>query len=83
MENKKYELRKELPLIIRGDELYRVKALKSFTNKATDKKIEKGDIGGYVYNENILSQEGTCWISKCGIICNNILGTVEDDAYIV
>ena len=36
--------------------LYRIEALKDFGN------VKKGDKGGYVENENNLSQEGDCWI---------------------
>ena len=45
-----------------GEKLYRIKALKDF------KDIKKGDLGGWVSNENNLSQYGNCWIydeAKC------------------
>ena len=49
--NKKYEL-------IESDRkgFYRVKALKDFGD------VKKGDIGGYIENENSLSHEGLCWV---------------------
>jgi len=47
----KYELiESDLP------NLYRIKALKNFND------VRKGNIGGYVENENNLAQEGNCWI---------------------
>ena len=64
MENKKYELRKELPLIIAGNKFYRIKALRNFKNIADGREIKKGELGGYVLDESVLSQEGTCWIGE-------------------
>ena len=55
--NEKYELLKD-PII----NLYRIRALKNF------KDVEAGDLGGWVSNENNLSQDGDCWIyneAKC------------------
>jgi len=54
----KYEL---IPLEV-NDRLYhkglryQVKALKNFAH------VKKGDLGGYVYSEHNLSQEGDCWL---------------------
>ena len=42
---------------------FRVRALRGFTNKASGRTIEKGEIGGWVDGEHNLSQRGTCWIS--------------------
>lgn len=39
-----------------GKTLYRIKALKSFSN------VTKGDLGGYVQSDKNLSQIGNCWI---------------------
>jgi hypothetical protein len=36
--------------------LYRIQALKSFSD------VKEGDIGGFVQGENNLSQFGNCWI---------------------
>jgi UDP-3-O-[3-hydroxymyristoyl] glucosamine N-acyltransferase len=51
MKNKKYKL-------IKSDKsgLYRIKALKDFTD------VKIGDIGGYVESEDNLSHEGSCWV---------------------
>ena len=59
--NKKYELT-DITMEFKGRTLYRIRALKDF------KDVEAGDLGGWVSNENNLSQEGDCWIyneAKC------------------
>nr|DAO40967.1 MAG TPA: Putative transferase, nesg, ydcK, Structural Genomics.38A [Caudoviricetes sp.] len=38
----------------------RIKALRSF--RVQDRFVNIGDVGGIVYDENTLSQEGNCWI---------------------
>ena len=38
----------------------RIKALRSF--RVQDRFVNVGDVGGIVYDENTLSQEGNCWI---------------------
>ena len=53
---KKYKLTEE-SINYFGKTLYRIEALKDFGN------VKKGDKGGYIKNENNLSQEGDCWIS--------------------
>ena len=83
MENKKYELRKELPLIMAGNKFYRIKSLRNFKNIAGDRGIKKGELGGYVLDESVLSQEGTCWIGENGVIrYTDNLNKIEDDAYV-
>ena len=83
MENKKYELRKELPLIMAGNKFYRIKSLRNFKNIADGREIKKGELGGYVLDESVLSQEGTCWIGKNGVIrYTDNLNKIEDDAYV-
>ena len=52
----KYELLKNNFIEYKGRKLYRIKALKSFSD------IKCGDIGGYVENGKNLSQNGNCWI---------------------
>lgn len=49
--DRKYEL-------IESDirDLHRIKALRDFGD------VKKGDIGGYIENENSLSHEGLCWV---------------------
>ena len=44
-----------------GHILHRIESLKDFT-LINGKEIHKGDLGGWVENENNLSQEGSCWI---------------------
>ena len=59
---KKYELIKESKTIFEGIEIYRIRALKDFSD------IKAGDIGGWVCSEDNLSQNGNCWIydnAKC------------------
>ncbi len=55
---------------------YRIKALKDF-QLITGEVVRKGDLGGLVEGEHILSQEGNCWIgcnaraSKHSRVMNN------------
>ena len=61
MEELKYELT-NITMDFEGEKLYRIKALKDF------KDVKKGDLGGWVSNEDNLSQYGDCWIydeAKC------------------
>ena len=53
---KKYKLTEE-SINYCDKTLYRIEALKDFGI------VKKGDKGGYIKNENNLSQEGNCWIS--------------------
>lgn len=50
---KKYEI-----ITVEGKK--RIKALRSF--RVQDRFVNIGDVGGIVYDENTLSQEGNCWI---------------------
>lgn len=50
---KKYEI-----ITVEGRK--RIKALRSF--RVQDRFVNIGDVGGIVYDENTLSQEGNCWI---------------------
>ena len=59
---KKYELIKESKTMFAEREIYRIRALKDFSD------IKAGDVGGWVCSEDNLSQEGNCWIydeAKC------------------
>ena len=58
--DKKYELTTETKEI-NGYTVYRIKALKSFKT-IIDRKVNKGDLGGWVESENNLSQDGKCWL---------------------
>ena len=68
---KKYKLTEEICYDFLGIKLYRIEALKDFGI------VKKGDKGGYIENENNLSQEGDCWIygntkvSDKAIVCDN------------
>lgn len=72
---------------------YRIKALKKITNG-----VNKGDIGGYVDSENVLSAEGECWVydDSFAVEGSTITGnasvsgkscvrgsTIQDDAFVV
>ena len=52
---KKYRLTEET-IIVNGKTLYRIEALKDFGN------VKKGDKGGFVEDEDNLSQYDDCWI---------------------
>ena len=52
---KKYKLTNEA-IQYQGKTLYRIKALKDFSN------VTKGDLGGYVESESNLSHDDTCWV---------------------
>jgi hypothetical protein len=53
--SKKYKLTDET-LVVDGHKLYRIKALRSFSD------VKKGDFGGYVENESNLSHDRDCWV---------------------
>ena len=65
---------------ISGETLYKIKALRDFTNEATGVEIKAGQLGGYVQSENNLSHSGTCWVDESARVFNN--ARVTDDAYI-
>ena len=51
--------------------LHRIQAVSD-----VNEKVPKGTLGGFIENENNLSQEGTCWIYDDAICCEN--GEVKD-----
>ena len=53
---KKYELLVDDTITFFGVQLFRIKALISFSG------IEKGEVGGYVESETNLSQYGNAWV---------------------
>lgn len=72
---------------------YRIKALKNITSG-----VKKGDIGGYVDGEDVLSAEGECWIFDDSLAVEGakVLGnasvsgrscirgsTIQDEAFVV
>ena len=60
--SKKYELLKDAFILCMGQTLYRIRALKDFSD------IKAGDLGGYIANESNLSHEGDCWVYKNAIV---------------
>ena len=73
---KKYKLTNE-SIIFKGTTLYRIEALKDFSD------VNKGDKGGFVESEKNLSQDGTCWVYDTAKIHGNAVifgnATVYDD----
>lgn len=63
--NKKYELLKDDYINYRGRTLYRIKALRDFSD------VKAGDIGGYIESEKNLSQDGSCWVYDNAKVFNN------------
>lgn len=53
---KKYELNDDTITLMNGRKLYRIRALKDFSD------VEKGDFGGYVEKEENLSHGDDCWV---------------------
>ena len=53
---KKYELLVDDTITFFGVQLFRIKALISFSG------IEKGEVGGYIASEKNLSQSGDAWV---------------------
>jgi len=53
---KKYELLVDDTITFLGVQLFRIKALISFSG------IEKGEVGGYIASEKNLSQSGNAWV---------------------
>ena len=70
---KKYELLVDDTITFLGVQLFRIKALISFSG------IEKGEVGGYVESEKNLSQSGTAWVSGTARVSGNarVSGTAE------
>lgn len=61
---KKYELTEDT-IQFCGKTLYRIKALRDFGD------VEAGDLGGYIENENNLSQEDNAWVSGNAQVSGN------------
>ena len=88
---KKYKLDLTDSKVVNGKTVYRIVALKdiivdkeeiikgwNITNKEV--VVKTGDKGGYVENENNLSQEGNCWIYDEAVVFDNAI--IEDDVVI-
>lgn len=74
MEDKKYELVPESVTIFYKRPMYRIRALKDFSD------VKKGQYGGYVESEENLSQTGNCWIYDDSIV--GLGGRVIDNAIV-
>lgn len=61
----KYELDLKDTIKVEGKTLYRIVALKNFSD------IKKGDKGGYIEKESNLSQNGNCWVYDNAYIFGN------------
>jgi len=73
---KKYRLLKEDYIKFNGKILYRIQALKNFSN------VNKGDLGGYIESEDNLSHFGTSWIyHKEAMVFEN--AAIYEDAKII
>lgn len=59
--------------------LYQIRALKTFKNHRNI-IIRQGDLGGWVGNKDILSQNGTCWIDKNAVAFG--YATIRDNSYV-
>ena len=64
MDTKKYKLTEET-IIVNGKTLYRIEALKDFSN------VRKGDKGGFIENEENLSQSDNCWVYDNAMVYDN------------
>lgn len=62
--DKKYKLTNEI-INVDGYTFYRIEALRDFGD------VKKGDKGGYVENEDNLSQRGNCWIYDNAVVYSN------------
>lgn len=72
MEEKKYKLIESSRAWLYGRPIYRIQALRDFSD------VKKGDLGGFVESEGNLSQEGDCWIYDMAQAMEK--SRVEDDA---
>lgn len=69
---KKYLLRKDLVKTFRKRTLYRIEALRDFSD------VKKGDLGGWIQSEDNLSHEGNCWVDANSRVLDH--AQVKEDA---
>jgi len=74
---KKYEITSDCKTVD-NVKVCRVKALKDID--ITLNEVKKGDLGGFVENENNLSQEGKSWVKDDAVVMGK--ANVSDDALI-
>ena len=72
--DRKYELLKDNYINYEGEILYRIRALRDFSN------VKAGDVGGYVQSEDNLSHKGDCWVYYNAKVFNN--AKIHDNARI-
>lgn len=60
---KKYELTEECKSLNNGTKLFRIRALRDFSN------VKAGDLGGWIEKEGNLSHEGDAWVYDYAIVC--------------
>ena len=64
--SKKYEILSDDTRNFIGCTLYRIRALRDIPNIG----VKKGDLGGYIMDENNLSHDGDCWVFDRSIVCD-------------
>ena len=71
--SKKYELVVDDTITFWGWKLFRIRALISFGS------VDAGDLGGYIYTEDNLSQKGDAWVSGNAEVWGNaeVLGDAK------
>lgn len=68
---KKFELTEEFIINNSGIKLYRIKALKDFSD------VKKGDFWGYVQQERNLSQFGNAWVCGDAKVFGDVIASEE------
>lgn len=63
---KKFELLNDTHKFVGNVPVYRIKALKSFSD------VTEGDLGGWIHSESNLSQENDCWVYDESTVTGNI-----------
>lgn len=61
----KYEMLQDDKIKVSGHILYRIKALKDFSD------VRVGDLGGYIERKENLSQKGNCWVYNNACVFGN------------
>lgn len=74
MDELKYKIRKDLSKVENGITIYRIEALKDFSD------VNKGDLGGWIEKEDNLSQIGDCWVYDNACLFNDV--AVKNNAQI-
>ena len=64
---KKYRLT-DKSIMVSGNKLYRIEALRDFSD---ERAVKAGDLGGYIQSEKNLSHEGNCWVYDYACVYDN------------